>query len=247
MSEAKNLVGEKFGRLTVKARAPDAVSNGRKCIRWICDCDCGTKDYIVYGNNLKRGYTKSCGCLRKENSHILNQQKNTFEIKENYVIGYDISNNKFYIDIEDLEKVKKYYWHKEGDGGFTSYLPMENGKQIKLHRYIMDCCDGYVVDHINHDRFDNRKSNLRIVSTMDNLKNVPLKSNNTSGCPGVCWNKNKQKWIVRITVNKKVIYLGYYINFEDAVKVRKNAEEKYFGEYSYDNSMKLSERIVENE
>lgn len=56
----------KFGRLTVLCRAEDRVyKDGRKRIAWNCRCDCGnTKE--VLGENLKSGYTKSCGCLQKE-------------------------------------------------------------------------------------------------------------------------------------------------------------------------------------
>ena len=68
--------------------------------------------------------------------------------------------------------------------------------------------------------------------------NRGLSSNNTSGVTGVSWVKSRQKWRVRINVLKKEINLGLFSNFEDAVKVRKMAEEKYFGEFSYDNSMK---------
>ena len=70
--------------------------------------------------------------------------------------------------------------------------------------------------------------------------NSKLPNNNTSGIKGVCWNKNYQKWFAYIKINQKSINLGYFINFDDAVKARKEAEEKYFGEYSYDNSMKES-------
>lgn len=247
MSKLIDLVGRKFGRLTVVARAPDRKTKSGTRTMWFCDCDCNTKNVLVYGTNLTRGLTQSCGCLRKENSHIINKQENTFEIKDEYVIGYDKSGNKFYIEIDDLEKIKKYYWRMESNGGFIAYIPFSNGKQIKMHRYIMDCYDEHVVDHINHDRFDNRRSNLRIVEIINNTQNQPIKSNNTSGCPGVCWNKRKQKWMSRITVNKNKVFLGYYDDIKDAIKVRKEAEEKYFKQYSYDNSMKLSERIGEND
>ena len=51
------------------------------------------------------------------------------------------------------------------------------------------------------------------------------------------WNAKRKKWIANITLNKKRIQLGGFENLEDAIKARKQAEERYFGEYSYDNSM----------
>ena len=69
--------------------------------------------------------------------------------------------------------------------------------------------------------------------------NKKIAKNNSSGVTGVGWNKEQQKWTAKIGVNRKRIFLGYYANFDDAVKARKEAEEKYFGEWSYDNSQKL--------
>lgn len=94
------------------------------------------------------------------------------------------------------------------------------------------------VDHINHRRNDNRKCNLRAVTPSQNNMNMGLRSDNNSGVTGVHWDKNTNKWMSRIGINKKRIHLGYFDSFEDAVKARKNAEEKYFKEYSYDNSIK---------
>ena len=65
---------------------------------------------------------------------------------------------------------------------------------------------------------------------------MKIHKNNTSGASGVKWNKLIGKWTADITINNERIYLGYFENFDDAVQVRKQAEEKYFGEYSYDNS-----------
>lgn len=106
----------------------------------------------------------------------------------------------------------------------------------------MDCYDDDLfIDHKygNASRYDNRKSNIRIVTPSQNGMNKPLLKNNTSGVTGVSFNKRKQKWESYITVNNKRKGLGYFDNFEDAVAARKEAEEKYFGEYSYDNSREV--------
>ena len=109
----------------------------------------------------------------------------------------------------------------------------------------MDCLSSdCVVDHINHNRADNRKVNLRKATQSQNMRNVRVKSNNTSGFVGVCWNKNKRKWFARITVDKCEKCLGYFDNIKDAVIARKIAEEKYFKDFSYDNSIKSVADIV---
>ena len=87
------------------------------------------------------------------------------------------------------------------------------------------------VDHINHNGLDNRKENLRIVTHKQNKFNNPILSTNTSGVTGVSWSKQKNKWRAYITIDNKQKSLGYYFNKEDAIKARKEAEEKYFGEF----------------
>ena len=94
------------------------------------------------------------------------------------------------------------------------------------------------VDHMNHKKNDNRKKNLRVTSHKNNNKNCVLAKNNSSGVTGVSWYKRYSKWEANIMIDGKKKYLGRFTDFDEAVKARKKAEEKYFGEYSYDNSMK---------
>ena len=70
------------------------------------------------------------------------------------------------------------------------------------------------------------------------MMNKTLLKNNTSGVTGVSWNRRKEEWESYITIDDKRKGLGYFSNFDDAVAARKAAEERYFGEYSYDNSIK---------
>ena len=100
--------------------------------------------------------------------------------------------------------------------------------------------DKYVVDHINHDTYDNRKKNLRVITQSQNIMNSKLQKNNKSGISGVYFDDDYKRWMARITKNREVILLGSFANYNDAVEARRSAEEKYFGEYSYDNSMKIS-------
>ena len=110
------------------------------------------------------------------------------------------------------------------------------GKNYLAHRLIWiwnygDCPE--FLDHINGDRLDNRVSNLRAATRQQNAMNQKIKVNNTSGFKGVCWSKQKNKWVANITFNKKKnIHLGFFENFDDAVNARKIAEEKYFGEWN---------------
>jgi len=87
---------------------------------------------------------------------------------------------------------------------------------------------GYEIDHINHNTLDNRKQNLRFATRSQNGMNNKSK--------GYSWHKSNNKWRVRITTNHKSIFLGYFINEQDAINARKKAEQTYFGEYTNNNN-----------
>ena len=240
------MTGRKFGRLTVIEQVEDHISSsGRHHPNWKCQCACGNIINII-GSHLKNGHTSSCGCKHSEIVSEYMSQKmkkyNTYDLSGEYGIGYTEEGDSFYFDLEDYDKIKDYYWNNNGnDEYFRSTI---NKKTVLLHRFIMGLSNdsNLVVDHINtHHREDNRKSNLRIVSNSENQMNHKLFKNNTSGTSGVDWLKKSNLWRSRIEINNQSITLGYYKNKEDAIKARKEAEEKYFGEHSYSNSQKISE------
>ena len=235
MGQLMDLTGQKFGRLTVVSRAP----NKRTAACWWCRCDCGNPDLIVViGTHLRNGNTKSCGCLQKEAVIKTNSKKrkyNKYDLTGEYGIGYTSTGKEFYFDLEDYDKIKDYCWSVNGKG----YITTGAGKNHKkMHNIILPTADGCMPDHIHgkESRNDNRKSNLRPVTKSQNQMNMALKSNNTSGVTGVSFDNTRNKWIVRLQKDEQPYYIGAYDNFDDAVKARKDAERKYFGEYSYDNS-----------
>lgn len=243
-----DLTGRKFGRLTVLKRCNDYISpSGQKQTRWICECECGNVIEVT-GKHLKSGKTLSCGCYGHENAAKAIKKYNKYEKMQNYYVGYDCNNKPFYFDIEDFEKVKEYRWQID-DRGYVLTSYRENGKYvyIRMHELIMNTKNTkYCVDHIhgNSTRNDNRKCNLRIAENYQNAMNKDYSKRNSSGCVGVQYDKTTNKWDSSITVNKKVIYLGSYTSFEEAVKARKEAEKKYQKEFSYDYSQNIPyERI----
>lgn len=117
--------------------------------------------------------------------------------------------------------------HLRKDG----YLSVNiNKKQYFLHRLAWLYEYGFMpsknIDHINHNRSDNRISNLNSVTTLENNKNQSIPSNNRSGVIGVSYYKKLDKWLARIGSCKTYKHLGYFDRFEDAVKARKEAENK---------------------
>jgi len=83
------------------------------------------------------------------------------------------------------------------------------------------------IDHINHDKADNKIINLREVSNQENLKNQGMRGNNTSGFIGVYWDNKQEKWSSQVMVDAKCIFLGRFKNKQDAIKARKKANIKY--------------------
>jgi hypothetical protein len=83
------------------------------------------------------------------------------------------------------------------------------------------------IDHINHDRTNNRIANLRVVRNSENCKNTTLRASNTSGITGVTWDRANNRWRAQICVNGVMISLGRFTNKSDAIRVRKQAERRH--------------------
>ena len=108
----------------------------------------------------------------------------------------------------------------------------QNPKQF-LHRYITHAEKGQIIDHKDHNTLNNKKDNLILSTNKENIINSQLSSANKSGYKGVIWYPyhNYNKWKAFIRVDYKIYNLGFFDNIEDAAKVRKEAELKYFGRY----------------
>ena len=235
ISKVVDLTGQTFGRLTVIERASND-NQGRA--RWLCECSCEDKNkVIVSGYNLrnKKNPTNSCGCLNRES--ILHKLKkyNKYYLSGNYGIGWTANTNKeFSFDLEDYDKIKDYCWRENDDGYIVT---LDN---LLMHRLIMNVLENpnIDVDHIKHNKNDNRKLEIRLVNKTQNMMNKSLmQSNKTSKIPGVTWDSQRSKWHSYISLYGKRVNLGLYENIEDAIVARKEAEDKYYGEYSYDKSM----------
>ena len=232
----EDLTGHRFGYLTVLDRAEDHIScSGRKRIKWNCLCDCGEYTKVL-ATNLKQGKIVSCGCYKKNVTNF-KKKYNNYDLSGEFGIGYTSNGEEFYFDLEDYCKIKNYTWYKNDQGYLVAHSEEQN---IRMHRVIMEASDDYEVDHIHgkFTRHDNRKNNLRIVTHTQNNWNKGKMVTNKSGYRGVSWSKSHGKWESQIECNHKHIHLGFFEDIEEAYKVRLEAEEKYFGEYSYDNSVK---------
>lgn len=140
------------------------------------------------------------------------------------------------VDDEDYEWLNEWKWFYDSYGYARRgqyNKKTKNIKSIRMHRTIIDAKDGELVDHINRDRLDNRKSNLRICDWSLNSRNRKISKNNTSGYRGVYFDDSSRvikKWKVIIRLNNKRIYIGRFKTKTEAAKAYNDAAVKYFGE-----------------
>ena len=182
-----DLTGRKFGKLTAKEYLGDK--------KYLCRCDCG-KTTEAYSYNLKRGITKSCGCLRAYDLTGLKFGRLTAQMR----VGKDKNNNAVWQCICECGKVvnvptKSLMDNNTKSCGCLNHAPRPTPK---------DCFAG----------------------TKAGALNDTIPSNNTSGIKGVSWSKQKQKWEAYIKFQGKQYRLGFYDDINDAADARKKAERE---------------------
>lgn len=118
------------------------------------------------------------------------------------------------VDLDDLPKLLHRAWFVQWSKGYP--VCKLNNKQTLMHRLLIDVPAGMQVDHINGNKFDNRKINLRVCTNAQNTQNRIKKGNSTSGFVGAHWHKNSSKWSSYITLKGNRKYLGYFRDKYDA-------------------------------
>ncbi|MET3507062.1 HNH endonuclease [Halalkalibacter oceani] len=150
------------------------------------------------------------------------------------------------IDTADLEKVKSMTntWFLNDNGYVRANFPADrvNRGSLRLHRFILNAPKDKDVDHINGDKLDNRKSNLRLVTRGENNQNQKLIRKNTkSRMRGVSWFERDRKWRAYVSFKGKQKHLGYFDTIEEAALAASRARRKYLP-FSNEN-LKAGERF----
>ena len=259
MNEYNDIIDRNFGRLIVLEYLGHFIKDGTKYKRhyYKCQCTCEKCTILIVDRyKLLSGHTTSCGCKAIESIKNRNKEDNPSKYfirktNDNYIdeigVGHIImsnTNNEMLCDAECMNDLLKYYWNEKNGYARSS----ENRKKVYAHRLVVNAGDYNVnnqVDHINGNTLDNRRENLRIVTSRQNGLNSEIRKDNTSGVTGVCWDKNRQQWLVRVYENEVAIYLGYFDKFEDAINARRKGENEYYGEYGYNNSRKKITSITQ--
>lgn len=137
------------------------------------------------------------------------------------------------VDTADFDEIVKHKWSIYPRKG-AYYYPEAfiNNKQIFLHRYLLDCPKNLVVDHINGNTLDNRRTNLRIVSHEYNCFNLHRNTRNTSGHRGISYVQKENRWKVKCRFNKTDYYIGRYKTLEEAIEARNYAYQDILGGFT---------------
>jgi hypothetical protein len=123
------------------------------------------------------------------------------------------------IDDEDLDRLSKHKWRYNGSYAVRDMHDRGKHWLIYMHREVNQTPDGLVTDHIDRNKLNNTRGNLRSVTHKENMQNKSPYSRTSH--PGISWAKKRNKWEVRAGNKQK--FLGYYSDIDDAIDVR----EKY--------------------
>lgn len=180
-----------------------------------CICDWCNREQ----NRSGKGYCRKHYDQIRKYGHIVDDVRgswddNRIEIKGDYaeVVITDYKDNIqgiAKISIEDVEAIKGHHWSDNGHGYIRCFI---NNTPLYLHRYLTNCPDNMDVDHINHDKYDNTRDNLRIVTHAVNCQNRIAK------CVRYISDRALAKpYMVRIIKHGKLFYCKYFATEQEAI------------------------------
>lgn len=211
-------------KLTILRQCEDYIKpNGKREAQWLCQCNCDQKKLIIAtSSSIKRGNTKSCGCIRGTNK---------YNIDGCYGIGWSSNTNEeFYFSLDKYDLIKKYVWRvsidkRNGYKSLVTSIHLPDGKcKIKTMWSVITGYD--YCDHKNGNTLDNRDENLRKSNHLLNMQNRKIHKNNKSSEIGISVDNNK--YMVGIRYNNNEYNLGVYEDFDTALLVRVRAEAAVF-------------------
>lgn len=134
-----------------------------------------------------------------------------------------------FVDAADYEWLKDWNWYLQG--GYAARK--EGRKTIYMHRAIMDPPPGKMVDHHDHNKLNNYRSNLRICSRQENQRNVCKRAGSSSQFKGVGYSKRNHKWSAELVAGGIKIWLGYFTDEIEAARAYDRKAVELFGEFAY--------------
>jgi len=221
VKEFENLVGRRIGSLLVIGIHKVSRNGGKS---WRCKCDCGN-ECIKSGSALRAGKKLTCGKCKY----------GVYKFDGDSALCSLPDGSQFVIDNQDYPLVSKYQWRITPHGYFMG--TNGSGERIFLHRLIMNPPEGKFVDHVDCNKANCRRSNMRICDKTQNNRNIGLQKNNQCGYKGVYWAADRSKWRAEITVDRRHIHIGSFDTAEEAADAYDEMCLLYFGEFARTNAM----------
>jgi len=193
----------------------------------ICKCQQCNKDYTV--NNFYDARKSPCGDICDDCKNVLNNATQLTQTLLQKVLDYNPLTGDVLYKVKTL---RKQAGEKVGHKHIGGYLTISFGKnnRMLLHRLIYLYQTGCLpdqVDHINHDRLDNRWSNLRAANNTLNSKNCSISKNSVTKINGISYIPSLNKYRAYINVDHKQIHLGVFTDIADAAQARQQADIQY--------------------
>jgi len=207
IQKGEDLTGKRFGKLTVIVGYETEVFGVKY---WKCVCECG-EGKICQGSHLKSGQTVSCGCIHHRMSYT-----KIYSVWSSMKDRCYNENSTAYKNYGGKGVKVCYEWVNE-ESGFLSF-----------YKDMGEAPEGMSLDRIDVTG-DYCPENCRWADRSTQNFNQRKRITNTSGVVGVSWSKSANKWFAHISKNNSRTVLGYFEDFDEACKVRWDAEIEYYG------------------
>lgn len=152
-----------------------------------------------------------------------------------------LTKGKFaFVDDEDFGFLNRFVWKFTSEGYAVTTFTVSPGerKEISMHRFIMNPYTSLTIDHVNNEKADNRKENLRVATRQQQCFNRAARGK-TSRYKGISFRKKEKKWEVRICKDGKVKNLGMYFSEEEAATIYAAEAKKLFGDFAWKKQMSV--------
>lgn len=220
-------VGSIYGKWTVVSEAPSRIkSNGRVITFCLCKCVCG-EQYEIGVTSLLRGRSKACKVCK-----LRRKKPVPFPPDVEGAKWIQLNNKGAFalVSDADYERLNKYSWALDTNGYAVSRR-VSGLVCGRMHRNILTPPLGMFVDHINGNRIDNRRENLRCATKAQNGMNSKVRKGRKY--KGVTYSKRLKKWTVSITASGKGHWVGVFASEVEAARAYNEAAKKMHGEFAW--------------
>jgi hypothetical protein len=190
-----------------------------------CQCGCGQKTKLSRDNDASRGRIKGTPM-----AYCLGHNRRTYrpQLQRGFIPLDEVVYTR--VSPEDYDDLAQFTWILNAQG-YAVRLTQVGSSEL-LHRRVMRAKRGQYVDHIDGNRLNNERWNLRICTNSQNCMNRGPQSNSKHGYKGVCWSRASRKWRAYIKVNGKQIHLGLFATIREAAMTYNASVQHYHGEFA---------------